>query len=335
MESGVQADILVCRTEHELSDEIKEKLARFCNVNVDCVIESIDVNTIYDVPNHMYHEGLDKVALTKLKLNYNKPNLIAWNDFLNKYKNPKDSVNIALIGKYVELQDSYKSILESFIHAGAVNEVDVNIVPLHSEHITSANVQEKLESFNGILVAPGFGERGVEGKIEAIKYVRLNKIPFFGICYGMQMAVIEYARNVLNLVDANSTEVNPSTKNPVIDLMEDQKSITDKGGTMRLGSWKCNVKKETLCHSVYKSENIDERHRHRYELNNKYLNMLEDKGLVASGKNNDTNLVEVVEIKDHPWFLGVQFHPEYKSTVLSPHPLFVSFVNAAILNKNN
>ena len=335
MESGVQADILVCRTEHELSDEIKEKLARFCNVNVDCVIESIDVNTIYDVPNHMYHEGLDKVALTKLKLNYNKPNLIAWNDFLNKYKNPKDSVNIALIGKYVELQDSYKSILESFIHAGAVNEVDVNIVPLHSEHITSANVQEKLESFNGILVAPGFGERGVEGKIEAIKYVRLNKIPFFGICYGMQMAVIEYARNVLNLVDANSTEVNQSTKNPVIDLMEDQKSITDKGGTMRLGSWKCNVKKETLCHSVYKSENIDERHRHRYELNNKYLNMLEDKGLVASGKNNDTNLVEVVEIKDHPWFLGVQFHPEYKSTVLSPHPLFVSFVNAAILNKNN
>jgi len=335
MESGVQADILVCRTEHELSDEIKEKLARFCNVNVDCVIESIDVNTIYDVPNHMYHEGLDKVALTKLKLNYNKPNLIAWNDFLNKYKNPKDSVNIALIGKYVELQDSYKSILESFIHAGAVNEVDVNIVPLHSEHITSANVQEKLESFNGILVAPGFGERGVEGKIEAIKYVRLNKIPFFGICYGMQMAVIEYARNVLNLVDANSTEVNPSTKNPVIDLMEDQKSITEKGGTMRLGSWKCNVKKETLCHSVYKSENIDERHRHRYELNNKYLNMLEDKGLVASGKNNDTNLVEVVEIKDHPWFLGVQFHPEYKSTVLSPHPLFVSFVNAAILNKNN
>ena len=335
MESGVQADILVCRTEHELSGEIKEKLARFCNVNVDCVIESIDVNTIYDVPNHMYHEGLDKVALTKLKLNYNKPNLIAWNDFLNKYKNPKDSINIALVGKYVELQDSYKSILESFIHAGAVNEVDVKIVPLHSEHITSKNVQEKLESFNGILVAPGFGERGVEGKIEAIKYVRLNKIPFFGICYGMQMAVIEYARNVLNLVDANSTEVNPSTQYPVIDLMEEQKSITDKGGTMRLGSWTCNVKKETLCHSVYKSENIDERHRHRYELNNKYLNMLEDNGLIASGKNNDTNLVEVIEIKDHPWFLGVQFHPEYKSTVLSPHPLFVSFVNAAILNKNN
>ena len=335
MESGVQADILVCRTEHKLNKEIKEKLARFCNVNVDCVIESIDVNTIYDVPNHMLTEGLDRVALNKLKLKYNKPNLIAWNDFLTKYKNPKESIQIALIGKYVELQDSYKSILESFIHAGAINEVNVNIVPLHSEFITSKNVHEKLKNFNGILVAPGFGERGVEGKIEAIKYVRLNRIPFFGICYGMQMAVVEFARNVLNLEDANSTEVNPNTKNPVIDLMAEQKSITDKGGTMRLGSWKCNIEKDSLCHSIYNSKNIDERHRHRYELNNKYLNMLEKNGLLASGKNKDTDLVEVVEIKDHPWFLGVQFHPEYKSTVLSPHPLFVSFVNAAILNKNN
>jgi len=334
MESGVQADILVCRTEHKLNKEIKEKLARFCNVNVDCVIESIDVNTIYDVPNHMLTEGLDRVALNKLKLRYNKPNLIAWNDFLTKYKNPKQSIQIALIGKYVELQDSYKSILESFIHAGAINEVNVNIVPLHSEFITSKNVHEKLKNFNGILVAPGFGERGVEGKIEAIKYVRLNRIPFFGICYGMQMAVVEFARNVLNLEDANSTEVNPNTKNPVIDLMAEQKSITDKGGTMRLGSWKCNIEKDSLCHSIYNSKNIDERHRHRYELNNKYLNMLEKNGLLASGKNKDTDLVEVVEIKDHPWFLGVQFHPEYKSTVLSPHPLFVSFVNAAILNKN-
>ena len=245
------------------------------------------------------------------------------------------SRQIALIGKYVELQDSYKSILESFIHAGAINEVNVNIVPLHSEFITSKNVHEKLKNFNGILVAPGFGERGVEGKIEAIKYVRLNRIPFFGICYGMQMAVVEFARNVLNLEDANSTEVNPNTKNPVIDLMAEQKSITDKGGTMRLGSWKCNIEKDSLCHSIYNSKNIDERHRHRYELNNKYLNMLEKNGLLASGKNKDTDLVEVVEIKDHPWFLGVQFHPEYKSTVLSPHPLFVSFVNAAILNKNN
>ncbi len=334
MESGVQADILVCRTEHELNNEIKEKLARFCNVNVDCVIESLDVNTIYDVPNHMHRECLDKVVLKKLKLEYNDPDLHAWNNFLHKHKNPKDIVKIALIGKYVELQDSYKSILESFIHAGAMNEVNINVVPLHSEHINPKNVHKKLKSFNGVLVAPGFGERGVEGKIEAIKYVRLNKIPFFGICYGMQMAVVEYARNVLKLVDANSTEVNPDTKNPVIDLMEEQKSVKDKGGTMRLGAWKCSIIKDTLCYKVYKNENIDERHRHRYELNNEYLSRLENRGLIASGKNKQTNLVEVVEIKDHPWFLGVQFHPEYKSTVLSPHPLFVSFVNAVKQNKS-
>ena len=335
MESGVQADVLVCRTEHELSHEIKEKLARFCNVNSDCVIESIDVQTIYDVPNYIHNECLDKVVLNKLKLKYNQPNLSAWNDFLKKHKNPKDNVKIALIGKYVELQDSYKSILESFIHAGALNEVRVDVVPVHSEHITSKNVEKKLKSFDGILVAPGFGERGVEGKIEAIKYVRLNKIPFFGICYGMQMAVIEFARNVLNIADANSTEVNPETKNPVIDLMEEQKSVTNKGGTMRLGSWKCNISKGTLCHSIYKSDIINERHRHRYELNNKYLGQFEDNGLIASGRNNDTNLVEVIEIKDHPWFLGVQFHPEYKSTVLSPHSLFVSFVGAVIKNKKS
>tara|TARA_B100001939_G_C16946057_1_gene620399 strand:- start:2261 stop:3874 length:1614 start_codon:yes stop_codon:yes gene_type:complete len=335
MESGVQADVLVCRTEHELSHEIKEKLARFCNVNSDCVIESIDVQTIYDVPNYMHNECLDKVVLNKLKLKYNQPNLLAWNDFLKKYKNPKENVKIALIGKYVELQDSYKSILESFIHAGAINEVRVDVVPVHSEYINSKNVEKKLKSYDGILVAPGFGERGVEGKIEAIKYVRLNKIPFFGICYGMQMAVIEFARNVLNIADANSTEVNPKTKNPVIDLMEEQKSVTNKGGTMRLGSWKCNILKGTLCHSIYKSDIINERHRHRYELNNKYLGQFEDNGLIASGRNNDTNLVEVIEIKDHPWFLGVQFHPEYKSTVLSPHSLFVSFVGAVIKNKKS
>ena len=335
MESGVQADVLVCRTEHDLSYEIKEKLARFCNVNSDCVIESIDVQTIYDVPNYMHNECLDKVVLKKLKLKYNKPNLSAWNDFLKKYKNPKKIVKIALIGKYVELQDSYKSILESFIHAGALNEVRVDVVPIHSEYITSQNVEKKLKSFDGILVAPGFGERGVEGKIEAIKYVRINKIPFFGICYGMQMAVIEFARNVLNIADANSTEVNPKTKNPVIDLMEQQKSVTNKGGTMRLGSWECNIVKGTLCYSIYKSDVINERHRHRFELNNKYLKQFEDNGLIASGRNNDTNLVEVIEIKDHPWFLAVQFHPEYKSTVLSPHSLFVSFVAAVIKNKKS
>ena len=333
MESGVQADILVCRTEHELNDGIKSKLASFCNVSKECVIQSVDVNTIYDVPNYMYREGLDKVVLKKLKLKYREPDLKSWNNFLEKYKNPKDSVNIALIGKYVELQDSYKSILESFIHAGAVNELMVNVHPIHSEFINSQNVKEKLNSFDGILVAPGFGERGVEGKIEAIRYVRINNIPFFGICYGMQIAVIEFARNVLKIKDANSTEVNPKTKNPVIDLMHDQKNIINKGGTMRLGAWNCKLIKDSLCYSIYKNENIQERHRHRYEFNNRYLNEFDTNGFVAIGKNSDTELVEVIEIKDHPWFIGVQFHPEYKSTVSCPHPLFVSFLNAAKNNK--
>ena len=333
MESGVQADILVCRTEHELNQSLREKLARFCNVNSDCVIQSVDVNTIYDVPNYMFREGLDKVALKKLNLKYNEPDLKSWNVFLDRYKNPKGTVKIGLIGKYIELQDSYKSILESFIHAGAVNEVRVEVIPVHSEHINQKNVEEKLNSFDGILVAPGFGERGVEGKIEAIKYVRTNKIPFFGICYGMQMAVVEYSRNVLKLSDANSTEVNPKTNNPVIDLMEDQKNVTNKGGTMRLGSWNCTLKKESLCYSIYGSGKINERHRHRYELNNKYLSDLENNNLIASGVNDETNLVEVIELKDHPWFIGVQYHPEYKSTVLSPHPLFVSFIKATKKNK--
>tara|TARA_B100001287_G_C22685692_1_gene533434 strand:+ start:2160 stop:3770 length:1611 start_codon:yes stop_codon:yes gene_type:complete len=333
MESGVQADILVCRTEHELSSKIKEKLARFCNVNLDCVIQSVDVKTIYDVPNYMFREGLDKVTLRKLKLKYNKPDLESWNIFLKRFKNPKSSVNIALIGKYVELQDSYKSILESFIHAGAINEVRVNIKSIQSEHINSKNVNSKLKECDGVLVAPGFGKRGVEGKIEAIKYVRTKKIPFFGICYGMQMAVIEFSRNVLKLNDANSTEVNNKTLHPVIDLMDGQKKIKDMGGTMRLGSWNCVLNKNSLSHSIYKSSYIEERHRHRYELNNQYLNELEKNGLVVAGVNDQTKLVEIIEIKDHPWFIGVQFHPEYKSTVLSPHPLFVSFVNA--LKKNN
>ena len=332
MESGVQADILVCRTEHELNSDIKKKLAGFCNVNSNCVIQSVDVNTIYDVPNYMFKEGLDKVSLKKLKLKYKEPNLKSWNDFLERYKNPKGVVKIALIGKYVELQDSYKSILESFIHAGSVNEVEVKVKTIHSEHINSKNVNKILKEFNGVLVAPGFGERGVEGKIKAIEYVRKNKIPFFGICYGMQMAVIEFSRNVLCIKDANSTEVNPKTKNPVIDLMEDQKEIKRKGGTMRLGLWDCKLSLDSLCYSIYQSEKIEERHRHRYELNNDYLDKLQANGLFASGMNENTNLVEVVEIKEHPWFVGVQFHPEYKSTVLSPHPLFVSFINASKKN---
>ena len=335
MESGVQADILVCRTEHEISDSIRDKLARFCNVDTDSVIQSVDVKTIYDVPNCMLKEGLDKVVLKKLGLKYKNPDLSSWNIFLEKYKNPKTIVKIALIGKYVELQDSYKSILESFIHSGAVNDVKVEVTPIHSEYIDKKNIEKKLEKFNGVLVAPGFGERGVEGKIEAIKYVRLKNIPFFGICLGMQMAVIEFCRNVLNMNGANSTEMDEKTKYPVIDLMDDQKNIVNKGGTMRLGSWNCKLNNKSLVYKIYNSNTIHERHRHRYEFNSKYIKEIEENGLVATGINIDTGLVEIIELKNHSWFIGVQFHPEYKSTVLNPHPLFVSFISAALKNYNN
>jgi len=334
MESGVQADVLVCRTEHEISDSIRDKLARFCNVDTDSVIQSVDVKTIYDVPNCMFSEGLDKVVLKKMELKSTKPDLSSWNKFLDKHKNPKTTVKIALIGKYVELQDSYKSILESFIHSGAVNEVKVEVTAIHSEHINKNNIAEKLENFNGVLVAPGFGERGIEGKIEAIKYVRLKKIPFFGICLGMQMAVIEFCRNVLNMNGANSTEMDEKTTYPVIDIMDDQKNIVNKGGTMRLGSWNCKLNDDSLVHKIYNTNTIDERHRHRYEFNSEYIKEIEENGLIASGINIDTGLVEIVELKNHPWFIGVQFHPEYKSTVLNPHPLFVSFISAALKNCN-
>ena len=329
MESGVQADVLVCRTEHEIGASIRNKLARFCNVNVDSVIQSLDVKTIYDVPNHMLSEGLDRVVLKKLGLKSSKPDLSSWNKFLNKYKNPKSTVKIALIGKYIELQDSYKSILESFIHSGAVNEVRVEVTPIHSEHINKDNIVEKLENFNGILVAPGFGERGVKGKIEAIKYVRLNNIPFFGICLGMQMAVIEFSRNILKLEGANSTEMDLKTKYPVIDIMDDQKNIINKGGTMRLGSWDCKLKKNSLVSKIYNCDTIHERHRHRYEVNNNLRNQYERNGLIFSGMSPDNNLPEIIELKNHPWFIGVQFHPEFKSRPLSPHPLFSSFIKAA------
>ena len=261
------------------------------------------------------------------------PDLKNWNVFLHRLKNPKHIVNIGLIGKYVELQDSYKSILEAFIHAGAANETKVNVVSVHSEYIDASNVGEKFEGLDGILVAPGFGERGIEGKIEAVRYARENNIPFFGICLGMQMAVIEYSRNVLGLSDANSTEMNMGTSHPVIDLMEEQKTITDKGGTMRLGAWKCDIKENTLAYKIYNSETILERHRHRYEFNGEYLEKLENAGLKASGINPDTGLVEIVEIEKHPFFIGVQYHPEYKSTVANPHPLFVSFVAATVKAK--
>ena len=330
MESGVQADILVCRTEHELSDGLRTKLARFCNVKREAVIQSIDASTIYDVPNMMLEEGLDKVVLNQLQLESRNPDLTSWNNFVTKLKNPKGDVVIGLIGKYVELQDSYKSILEALIHAGAANEVKVKVVFIHSEFLNAENVTSKIAHLDGVLVAPGFGERGIEGKIEAVRYVRENKIPFFGICLGMQMAVIEYSRNVLRLHQANSSEMDDKTPFPVIDLMETQKQVTEKGGTMRLGSWKCDLLEDSKVAAVYNETSIMERHRHRYEFNNDFKQQIENSGMKATGFNPDTGLVEIVEIPNHPWFIGVQYHPEYKSTVANPHPLFLSFVRAAL-----
>ncbi|WP_431472058.1 CTP synthase [Nonlabens sp. SCSIO 43208] len=335
MESGIQADILVCRTEHELSDEIRTKLARFCNVKPEAVIQSIDVETIYDVPNKMLLEGLDRVVIKQLHIETeSQPNLKSWNEFVIKHKNPKSQVTIGLIGKYVELQDSYKSILEAFIHAGAENEVKVKIESIHSEYLEVENVEKKLSHLDGVLVAPGFGERGIEGKIEAVRYARENGLPFFGICLGMQMAVIEYSRNVLKLKESNSIEMDDNTPHPVISLMEDQKNILDMGGTMRLGAWDCKLNGGRVS-EIYGNELISERHRHRYEYNNEYRDQLEQAGLKTTGVNPKTDLVEIVEIEDHPWFIGVQYHPEYKSTVANPHPLFKSFVAAAATFKSN
>ncbi|QXP78164.1 MULTISPECIES: CTP synthase [Winogradskyella] len=330
MESGVQADILVCRTEHKLNDSLKTKLARFCNVKKEAVIESIDASTIYDVPNLMLEEGLDKVVLNQLNLKSSVPDLTRWNEFLKRHKNPKSEVTIGLIGKYVELQDSYKSILEAFIHAGAENEVKVNVEPIHSEYLSVSNIEFKLGHLDGVLVAPGFGERGIEGKIDAVRYVREHNIPFLGICLGMQMAVIEYSRNVLNLPKANSVEMDEQTPDPVINLMASQKGVVNKGGTMRLGTWDCKLDTESIAYKVYNSELITERHRHRFELNNDYKAKLEEAGMKATGFNPETGLVEIVEIPANDWFVGVQYHPEYKSTVKSPHPLFVAFVGAAL-----
>jgi len=334
MESGISADIIVCRTEHELTEELREKLALFCNVKREAIIESIDVDTIYDVPLKMLDEGLDKVVLEKLQLQPNQPHqLDAWNGFLNRLKNPKNHIKIGLVGKYVELQDSYKSILEAIIHAGAVNETEVEVISLHSEYIDERNVAHELQPLDGLIVAPGFGERGIEGKITAIAYARKNKIPFLGICLGMQMAVIEYARNQVGLIDANSTEMDPNCKSPVIDLMETQKSIVKKGGTMRLGAWGCSLNSGTLTSEIYDKKAISERHRHRYEFNNAFTDQVFDEKFIVAGTNPETGLVEVVEYKDHPWFVGVQFHPEYKSTVSDPHPLFKAFVKASLAKK--
>ena len=333
LENGVQPDVLVLRTEHPLSPGLKEKVALFCNVNKESVIESIDVPTIYEVPIKMQEEKLDEIVLKKLGLPLgDPPALKEWNEFLYRYKNPKREIKVALIGKYVELHDAYKSISEALIHAGATNECRVNVEWIHSEKINEENIERKLKGCNGIIIAPGFGHRGIEGKIVAAKYARIHKIPFFGICLGMQIAVIEFARNVLKLCDADSTEMNSETKFPVIALMEEQKEITDKGGTMRLGAYACQLKKDSKAFAAYGKSKISERHRHRYEFNDAYLKQFEDAGMKAVGVNPDTTLVEVIEIPNHPWFVGVQFHPEYSSSVMQPHPLFVAFIKSVLDN---
>lgn len=331
LESGVQPDIIVCRTEKPLSQGLKEKIALFCNVEPSSVIESRDAKTIYEVPLMMRDENLDTEVLRKTMMPIEtSPDLQKWEEFLYKLNHPTREVTIGLIGKYVELKDAYKSINESFVHASAENECKVSLKLIHSEHINPSNVADILKELHGILVAPGFGLRGIEGKIEAIRYARENKIPFFGICLGMQCAVIEFGRNVLGLAGAHSTEMNPETKYPVIDLMEEQKKIKGMGGTMRLGSYPCMLNKGANVYRIYQTMNISERHRHRYEFNNEYLEAYEKAGMLAAGMNTKDNLVEIIELKDHPWFIGVQFHPEYKSTVAKPHPIFVDFVKAAI-----
>jgi CTP synthase len=329
-ENGVFPDILVCRTEEPLSTEIKRKISQFCNVKPEAVIEAMDASTIYEVPMIMLKEKLDVIALRMLKItDYPEPVLNKWQDFLNKLLYPKAKLTIGLIGKYVELQDAYKSILESFVHAGAMNEAKVQVQYIHSEFLTPENIAEKLKGLDGLLVAPGFGHRGIEGKIDAVRYARENNLPFFGICLGMQMSVIEYSRNVLGIKDAHSIEMQADTLNPVINMMEEQKKVTMKGGTMRLGSYPCSITEGTLAHKIYGTTSITERHRHRYELNNDYLKQLTDSGMVASGINKETGLVEIVELPNHPYFIGVQYHPELKSTVENPHPLFVHFIGAA------
>lgn len=331
---GIQPEIIVCRTSHPIGSEIRRKIALFCNIDPTSVIEAMDAETIYDVPLLLLKENLDRIVQQKLRLNLNaEPDLRSWKDFLGHLKNSIHEVNIGLVGKYVELQDAYKSINEAFIHAGAQNECKVKIHYIHSENITATNAAEKLQHFDGILVAPGFGERGIAGKIEAIRYVRENNIPFFGICLGMQCAIVEFARNMLGLSDANSTEMDANTPNPVIDKMEAQKQITQMGGTMRLGAFDCKLAKHSVAAQIYGKEIIQERHRHRYEFNNDYLPQIDQAGLKATGINPSSNLVEIVELDNHPWFIGVQFHPELKSTVLNPHPLFVAFVKAAMLKK--
>lgn len=332
-EAGVKPDILICRSEYKLPDEIRQKLSRFCNVAPESVIEALDTQTIYDVPLLMQEEKLDERVLEKLGLEPKialKPDMTKWEQFVKKVKNPKREITIGLVGKYVELHDAYKSIAESFIHAGTIHECRVKIKWIHSEKLSDRENIYLLKEVDGILVAPGFGERGVEGKINAARYARENQIPFFGICLGMQCACVEFARHVIGLKDAASTEMNEHTKHPVIDLMEEQKNVKVLGGTMRLGAYPCSLKQDSKAHKAYRALEIQERHRHRYEFNNDYIKPFENAGMICSGINPETNLVEIIELKNHPWFVGTQFHPELKSTVENPHPLFVSFIKAIL-----
>lgn len=336
MESGIKADILVCRTEHSLSVELREKLALFCNVRLEAVIESIDASTIYEVPGLMQQEGLDTIVLKKMKLEDNKaPDLTSWNIFLDKYKNPKDTVTIGLVGKYVELMESYKSILESFVHAGAHNEIAVEIVPIHSEFLTEENMQEQLEGLDAIFVGPAFGERGIPGKVLASKFARTHKVPFFGVGMGMQMAIVEYAKSELGLEDAHSVELHPESNYPLFVLDQEKKFGIGMEDTMRLGAWESNLDKSSLLYSIYNKEVISERHRHRYEFNNKMLDTIENAGMKVTARNLEHQFVDAVEVPEHPWFIGVLFQPEFKSTVEEPHPLFISFVKAAYNNKHS
>ncbi|MEX0662903.1 MAG: CTP synthase [Balneolaceae bacterium] len=334
-ESGLSPDILVCRSEHSLDGTIRRKIAQFCNVDIEDVIASLDAESIYEVPLLMQKEGLDLRVIDKLGLPAKNADLKRWTEFVDKIKFPKKEIDIALVGKYVEHHDAYKSIVEALIHGGAVNDCKVNIRWVQSEDVTGQNIDKKLEGVSGILVAPGFGDRGIEGKFIAVKYARENKIPFFGICLGMQCAVIEFARNVIGEADANSTEFNEDSPFPIINLMLDQLDVEDKGGTMRLGKYECEIKEDTFAEEAYQSSLIEERHRHRFEVNNNLRDQLVENGMVLSGLNPERDLVEIVEIKDHPWFVGVQFHPELRSTVYDPHPLFTSFIKASVVHEES
>ena len=336
LEYGIQPDILVCRTEYHLDNELRKKIALFCNVEQECVIESIDAKSIYEVPLLMLKEKLDTVVCQKLKLDHGiEPDLKKWNEFLNNLQIPKQEINIALIGKYVELKDSYISIAESLIHAGSKNKTKVNLHWIHSSKLEDENCGEFLEGINGIIVAPGFGSRAIEGKIKAVEYARVKKIPFLGICLGMQCAVIEFARNVLKMENAHSIEIDSQSKYPVISMMKEQKQLEKMGGTMRLGSYQCDIEQNTLLHQIYSKKTIHERHRHRFEFNNQFKNEFESNGMIFSGKNIKNNLMETIEIPTHPWFIGVQYHPEYKSTVENPHPIFLSLIEAGLKNASS